>query len=63
MINKIIPIVVLFFITSTLSAQSSVELLLGEVSFVTSKSIYVKFKNTEHIEVGDALLEWSIISI
>ncbi len=36
-------------------AQTLTETLVGEVTFVSSQNIYVKFENTEQINVGDTL--------
>lgn len=38
-----------------LSAQQGERVLQGEVSFITSRNIYVKFDNTADIQVGDTL--------
>lgn len=38
-----------------LMAQNKKEVLIGTVSFVTSNNIYVKFENTESIEIGAVL--------
>jgi len=35
--------------------QEKNQLVTGKVSFVTSKNIYIKFKSTENIKVGDTL--------
>jgi hypothetical protein len=39
----------------SLFSQSAFDTIAGEVSFVTSNNIYVKFKSTSPIEVGDSL--------
>jgi hypothetical protein len=38
-----------------LFGQEKKQLITGKVSFVTSKNTYIKFKSTEHIQVGDTL--------
>ncbi len=38
-----------------LFGQERKQLITGKVSFVTSKNIYIKFKSTENIKIGDTL--------
>jgi hypothetical protein len=53
--NKTFSILSILLMTSILFGQGSSELISGKVSYVTSQNIYVKFKNTKLIEVGDTL--------
>jgi hypothetical protein len=39
----------------SLSAQNKIDLLSGEVSYITGQNVYVKFSNTQGIENGDTL--------
>jgi len=52
---EIVFIIVFTAFYSHVFGQGVEEQLSGEVSYVTSKSIYVKFENTEKINVGDTL--------
>jgi hypothetical protein len=52
---RIVLIVVFISLFVNTSAQVTNEKVEGEVSYVTSKNIYVKFSNTETISVGDTL--------
>ena len=38
-----------------MAGQDKSSLVTGTVSFITSKNVYVKFKTTEHIKIGDTL--------
>ena len=38
-----------------MASQDKSKLITGTVSFITSKNVYVKFKSTEHIKIGDTL--------
>ncbi len=53
--NKFIFILLLVICSSNLAGQVKDQLIIGKVSFVTSKNIYVKFASTEHIVIGDTL--------
>ncbi|MEZ4887073.1 MAG: hypothetical protein R3E32_20250 [Chitinophagales bacterium] len=52
---KIFVTLLVSFLSLGLMAQDKAEQLSGKVSFVTSNSIYVKFKDTQQIAVGDTL--------
>lgn len=43
------------FLATTLEAQTPIDTLSGEVSYITSQSIYVRFASTKGIAVGDTL--------
>ena len=47
--------VLLYFLSFTVYSQTSPEVLNGKVSFITTQNVYVKFENTEGIQVGDTL--------
>lgn len=52
--NKIL--VLLFLVLSLVTySQTSPEVLIGKVSYISSQNVYVKFDNTEGIQVGDTL--------
>ncbi|KAA3641679.1 MAG: hypothetical protein DWQ02_00165 [Bacteroidetes bacterium] len=53
--KRILIVGLLLISTALLFAQDDDGILTGNVSFLTSKNIYVKFKNTDLIEVGDTL--------
>ncbi|RIV71135.1 hypothetical protein D2U88_08380 [Flagellimonas aequoris] len=55
LMKKVKPAITIFFlfVGSLLSAQDGV--VTGQVSFVTSNNIYVRFENTASIKVGDSL--------
>lgn len=48
---------ILFFLSFSVSLQGQTEVVLekGNVSFVSSRNVYVKFSSTENINVGDTL--------
>lgn len=50
-------ILIFYFIviTAGLKGQAGVEVLQGQVSFVSSRNVYVKFKSTVGISAGDTL--------
>ena len=48
-------IVCFFIFLADLNGQQNVENLTGQVSFVSTKSVYVKFKSTAGISAGDTL--------
>lgn len=47
--------ILLYFLTLNIFGQTSDNLIKGNVSFLSSQNIYVKFTNTEGINVGDTL--------
>ena len=54
--NKILFAVFILTITSLgVFAQSDAINNTGEVTFVTSNNVYVKFENTKNIQIGDTL--------
>jgi len=53
--KKITAIFLTFFAIIELSGQQAAENLIGKVSFISSQNIYVKFKSTSGISVGDTL--------
>ncbi len=52
---KYIFISFIVFTSSNIFGQEKDQLINGKVSFVTSKSVYVKFDDTKNINVGDTL--------
>jgi len=48
-------VILLFFLSIASFSQTSPEVLNGNVSFITTQNVYVKFDNTEGIRVGDTL--------
>lgn len=57
MIDKLNFILVLIFITicSNVFGQNKDQTLEGKVTFITSKSVYVQFDDTQNIQIGDTL--------
>jgi hypothetical protein len=53
--KKIIALFWVFLALIELYGQQSAENLIGKVSFISSQNIYVKFKSTSGISVGDTL--------
>ena len=53
--KRIIVIYWIFFALIELNGQPATENLIGKVSFVSTQNIYVKFKSTSGISVGDTL--------
>ena len=53
--NFRITFILLFIPCLYLFGQERKQLITGKVSFVTSKNIYIKFKSTENIKIGDTL--------
>lgn len=51
----ILHIVFSLLALGSLNAQNEPSLVLGEVTFVTSNSVYVRFTSTEQIQIGDTL--------
>ncbi len=47
--------VIIMFTAAFLRAQESTTRDDGQVSFITSQSVYVKFKSTSHLAIGDTL--------
>ena len=54
--KRIIAILWTFWSLIELNGQSSVENIIGRVSFISSQNVYVKFKSTSGITAGDTLL-------
>ena len=52
---RIFNILILLLFLSQISAQDESKIINGKVSFITSKNIYVKFINTDDINIGDTL--------
>lgn len=53
--RRIVLVLFVFMMVSELFGQSIPVSLQGQVSFVSSQNVYVKFKSTEGIEAGDTL--------
>ena len=53
--RRYLLILILFAIYSELYGQTQYENLSGQVSFISTQNIYVKFKSTEGISAGDTL--------
>ena len=53
--KKIIAVFWIFLVLIELNGQQPAENLIGKVSFISSQNIYVKFKSTSGISVGDTL--------
>ena len=53
--SKYVFILIVLIICSHIYGQETDFVLQGKVSFVTSKNIYVKFKKTDLIKIGDTL--------
>ena len=51
----ILPILLFFCLETVLLGQVVDEPEDGSVSYITSQNVYVKFKTTDHINVGDTL--------
>jgi hypothetical protein len=51
----ILSILILFFAGLSLKSQTNNEPIEGTISYKTSQNVYVKFKTTENIAVGDTL--------
>ena len=50
-----ILLIMLSVVSISLVAQTKVNIIKGNVSYVTSQNIYVKFKSTKNIKIGDTL--------
>lgn len=50
-----LSILILFIAGLSLKSQTNNDLVEGTVSYKTSQNIYVKFKSTENIDIGDTL--------
>lgn len=56
--KKIIHIISAFWLLTaigSIKAQTQADLISGQVSFVSSKNVYVKFPSTKNIQIGDTL--------
>ncbi len=53
--NKFNLLLLLVIISSNIFGQDKDQLIKGKVTFITSNNVYVKFSNTETINVGDTL--------
>ena len=53
--SKLVFILIFIIISSSIYGQETSPVLKGKVSFITSKNIYVKFDNTNPINIGDTL--------
>ncbi len=53
---KLFALLAALIFSLELLAQDKTEQMLGKISFVTSNNIYVKFDDTQQVEVGDTLL-------
>lgn len=51
----ILPIILLIFSGFILKGQTNIEPEEGAISFISSQNVYVQFKSTENIAVGDTL--------
>lgn len=54
-LKSVLIVISLTLLCSNLFGQDKDMLITGEVSFVNSKNIYVKFENTKNIKIGDTL--------
>jgi hypothetical protein len=52
---NIVPLIVVFLVFDVASAQNTTQTITGTVSFVTANNVYVKFDNTEAIELNKTL--------
>lgn len=52
---KFVPLIVVLLVFETASAQDTTQTITGTVSFVTSNNVYVKFDDTEVIEINKIL--------
>lgn len=52
---KIPFLIISFFLSISLFGQVSEELIKGNVSYMSSQNVYVKFVNTDGIHIGDSL--------
>ena len=55
MFRRIINILILLFAVSVYALPDAENIITGTVSYISSQNIYVKFENTEGIEIGDTL--------
>lgn len=53
--KHVVSILFLFFLLGSLNAQDEPQMKQGKVSYSTPQHIYVKFQNTNSIEIGDTL--------
>lgn len=52
----LINIIIILVVSINCFGQGNKELLQGQVTFITSNNVYVKFDNTENITIGDTLM-------
>jgi hypothetical protein len=57
---RYILLVVIILLTTLLKAQDERSETIGKVTYLTSQNVYVRFDDTEGIEVGDTL-NWSVL--
>jgi hypothetical protein len=57
--KKLLCLLVLVLAVSTVYGQGKAQLIEGKVTFTTSRNVYVRFDNTENINVGDTL-RWAV---
>ena len=50
-----ILVIILILLSIPVFSQTSTEIMNGNVSFISSQNVYVKFTNTEGIQIGDTL--------
>ena len=55
MFRRIFNILIIFIAVNAYSQTGNENIIAGSVSYISSQNIYVKFENTESIEVGDTL--------
>jgi len=55
MFRRIFYILIIFLTVNAYSKTDSENIISGSVSYISSQNIYVKFENTEGIEIGDTL--------
>lgn len=53
--SKLVFILIVSIISSSVYGQETSTALKGKVTFITSKNIYIKFNNTQPINIGDTL--------
>ena len=55
MVRRIINILILFIAVNVYAQTGNENIITGTVSYISSQNIYVKFENTDGIEIGDTL--------
>ena len=55
MLRRIFNILTIFIATTVYSQTGNENIITGKVSYISSQNIYVKFENTDGIEIGDTL--------